>query len=82
MKAKRALLALAISAAVLGTAGYAIGQNRADTDTKKETADEFVARVIGVAFEPCARRTQAEGVSPRVHVGHQPVAADAGQPVG
>ena len=45
MKAKRALLALAISAAVLGTAGYAIGQNRADTDTKKETADEFVARV-------------------------------------
>ena len=45
MKANRALLALAISAAVLGTAGYAIGQNRAAADTKNETADEFVARV-------------------------------------
>ena len=46
MKAKRALLALAISAAVLGTAGYAIGQTRAAADTAaNETADQFVARV-------------------------------------
>jgi peptidyl-dipeptidase A len=47
VKANRALLALAISAAVLGTAGYAIGQSRAAADNaaKNESADEFIARV-------------------------------------
>ena len=68
MKANRALLALAITAAVAGTATYAIGQSRG-TDTasaKKETAKEFVARVNATIKELTPRASSASWLAARM----------------
>ncbi len=61
MKATRAVLALAISAGLLGVAAYAVGQNRAEADNaaSKETADEFVARVNATVKEMTPEITAA-----------------------